>query len=136
MLRTYLKGGAGRLILISPSKQGHTYLFERPTNPAEFPPGTIFVSCIHEDHKMYIGVMENFVLRLTRSSRFLPDADVTKGAQYITYMARSQDLINNTPMLLIHTGVCCRCGRPLSQHEALLRGYGRRCGKLLNAEYI
>ena len=44
-------------------------------------------------------------------------------------MATIDHFAELSQMALVHLGVCCRCGRPLTSEKYLLEGIGRRCKK-------
>lgn len=131
-IRNYIYGGRGIVKLESPSGDYHFYMFEKPVETDVFPEDVIFVYAIHEqEKKFYLGMIEDDKFRLTRHSRFLPDTDIVKGAYFIMKMMKSQQLIDNTPMRIYHTGICARCGRKLESPDALKYGIGRKCRKIL-----
>lgn len=126
VIKQYILGGKGIVTLEAPSGNSHTYAFFKPRNGSEFPEDIRFVYAVHEKKKLfYIGMIEQGRLRLTRNSRFLADTEIVKGAFYIMKMANNPLL--RTPMKLYHEGVCCRCGRPLTDEKSLKYGIGRSC---------
>lgn len=127
----YIHGGRGIVMLQSPSGKSHTYMFSKPVNPSTFPDDVIFVFAVHEGVKQfYIGMIELDEFRLTKHSRFLPDTEIVRGAQYIIRMA--DHYIENNKMQLWHMGVCARCGRKLSTEKSILTGIGPKCMRKLN----
>ena len=132
-IHRYIHAGKGKVTLVAPSMNAHEYWFRRPANPNEFEPGTIFVSVIHEGRPMYIGILDQGDVRLTRSSKFNPDTEAVKGAKYIAAMSINQGLVDRTPMKLYHSGKCCKCGRKLTDSKSMLDGIGRKCLKKYNA---
>ena len=131
-IRNYIFGGRGVVTLKSPSGIHHSYVFKRPKNEDQFPDDVIFVYALHDNSKLfYVGMVENNQFRLTRSSRFLPDTEIVRGARYIMKMAFYDNL--DTPMELYHEGVCSICGRPLTNPKSIQTGIGPRCRRRLNA---
>lgn len=128
-IRSYIHGGRAEVLLVAPSGLCHKYLFECPKDREAFPPNYTFVYVIHEDHKFYIGLLDGNRFRVTAHSKWNADTPIVKGAFYISYMAMSQELVDKTQMVLMHTGRCCRCGRTLTSTKALKAGIGRNCAK-------
>ena len=130
-IRDYIFGGRGIVTLKSPTGVHHTYVFQRPRNEDQFPDDVMFVYALHDGNKMfYVGMIENNQFRLTRSSRFLNDTEIVRGARYIMKMAFVEDL--DTPMELYHEGICSVCGRPLTNPKSIQTGIGPRCRRRLN----
>lgn len=130
-IRDYIFGGRGIVTLKSPTGVHHTYVFQRPRNEDQFPDDVMFVYALHDGNKMfYVGMIENSQFRLTRSSRFLNDTEIVRGARYIMKMAFVKDL--DTPMELYHEGICSVCGRPLTNPKSIQTGIGPRCRRRLN----
>lgn len=126
LIKQYIMGGKGILTLESPSGKHHTYYFKKPRNEDCFPKDVIFVYCLHEGSELfYVGMIEQGKFRLTQSSRFLFDSEIVKGAKYIMKMASSCN--DGRPMKLYHEGMCCRCGRRLTNPDSIKRGIGRKC---------
>lgn len=130
----YIHAGQGEVTLVAPkSLHAHTYRFESPKNKAQFAPGTIFVYVLHDEHKLYLGILdEELGVRLTRQSTFGEDTEAVKGAKYIVKMALRQDLVDKKAMHLYHSGRCCKCGRKLNSYQANLDGIGKKCLKMYN----
>jgi len=132
-IATYLHGGRGEVTLASPTGVAHRYLFSEPRNADEFPVGTIFVYALHEGRRFYLGMLDNNnQFRLTSRSQFKADTETVKGAMYIAKMASDQNLVDQTQMMLYHSGKCCRCGRLLSSGKSISCGLGKSCRKQLN----
>lgn len=124
----YLHGGKGTLTLVSPrSYKAHKYAFCKPSNEREFPEDTIFVYVIHNERKMYLGMLSGCDLRRTTRSSFGEDTEAMKGARYIVKMSMRQDVVDAKKMLLYHSGKCCCCGRRLDSTKALAAGIGSKC---------
>lgn len=127
VIRRYILGGNGVVTLKSPSGVHHTYLFKKPKNPSDFPDDIIFVYAVHDGNKLfYVGMVEAGVFRLTRSSRFLNDTPIVKGARFIMKMSTRYV---NTEMVLYHEGMCSVCGRLLTSPKSIENGIGPRCMK-------
>ena len=127
----YIHGGRGIVTLVSPSGQQHTYQFSRPSERDSFPEDVIFIYAIHDGIKrFYIGMVEQDKFRLTAHSRFLPDTEIVKGANYIMRMASEPNL--STPMKLYHEGMCCFCGRQLTSDKSISTGIGPKCRRRLD----
>lgn len=131
-IHRYIHSGRGEVALIAPTGKCHIYRFSRPDDPAEFPDGYIFCYIMHEDRRIYVGLLEkDGSFRTTRRSQVDKDTEAFRGAQYICMMAVSQDLVDRTPMKLVHTGKCCKCGRKLTSSKALREGIGKSCKRKL-----
>lgn len=128
-IKAYILAGRGVVTLRSPTNVEHTYVFRRPDSDSDFPDDIVFVYAAHiEDDGnaklFYIGMIEGEHFRLTRSSRFLPDTSIVRGAKY---------LINKMPyteysrMIAYHNGVCGRCGRRLDSADGMKHGFGKKC---------
>lgn len=132
-IMTYCLGGKGVVTLESPSGVHHTYFFKRPNNKDVFPDDTIFVYAVHNEKGIlkhfYIGMMENTHFRLTRNSRFADYTEIVKGAFFIDRMMHNQKLVDTTPMSLYHEGMCCVCGRQLTNPKSIKSGVGPKCRK-------
>ena len=133
VIRSYIYGKRGKVLLVSPSGKCHLYLFNRPKRN-NFPEDVRFVYCVHTGHQdildvteNYLGMIENGKFRCTLNSRFDDDAEVVKGAKYIVRMANEQELVDTTKMRLYNTGICAYCGRPLESEKSIRVGYGPRC---------
>lgn len=132
LITDYIHGGRGIMKLESPSGVHHYYLFQKPADKDAFPDDVVFVYAIHDfTKKFYLGMIEQGKFRLTKNSRFLPDADIVKGAFYIMKMSHSQPLVDRTPMKLSHMGMCARCGRELITDKSIHNGIGPKCRKKL-----
>ena len=130
VIHRYIHGGRGAVDLIAPSGKKHSYLFFRPRNGQHYPTDIVFVYALHnDDTKFYVGMIEDDRFRLTTNSRFLEETEIVKGARYIMKMATIDHFAELSQMALVHLGVCCRCGRPLTSEKYLLEGIGRRCKK-------
>lgn len=132
---TYIHGGRGILTLEAPSGKSHTYYFTKPRNEEEFYGDIIFVYAKCNEHRRYVGMVSDDVFKMTKSSSFLPDNEITKGAKFIVDMGRSQELVDRTPMKLYHMGVCCKCGRMLTDPVSIRRGIGPKCLKAMNSPF-
>ena len=128
-LQMFISGGKGVIILVAPSGKSHTYQFCKPQNKLNFPEDVIFVYCIHEDTRFYLGTIERGKFRLTRNSRFENDTEVVKGAYYIVKMSKNPELLKNSKMRVYHNGRCAKCGRELSSEKAVEFGIGPKCLK-------
>lgn len=130
LLNQYIYGGRAVVTLESPSGQKHTYVYAIPKNSESFPPDVRFVYALHDGVKeFYIGMIEMDKFRLTRNSRFLPDTDIVKGAQYIENLRHAQTFLDKSPMKIYHEGICSRCGRKLIDPKSIERGFGPKCRK-------
>lgn len=126
----YIHAGKGRLTLVAPTLKAHEYTFEFPSTPSDFDEGTIFVYVLHDGHRMYVGKLTNAGVNITRSSKFGPDTEAYKGANYIARMSMSQELVDKTPMKLYQSGKCCMCGREMAADKTLKQGIGPKCAKI------
>ena len=130
----YLHGGAGTVTLANPNTwKAHSYAFLKPVNERDFPEDTIFVYVIHDNRRIYLGLLSGSEFRLTAKSTFGEDTEAVKGARYIVKMANRQDLVDKRLMNLYHSGKCCICGRPLSGNKSLDSGIGKKCTCYYNA---
>lgn len=131
IIRDYIFGGRGVVTLLSPTGVHHSYVFKKPRNEDQFPDDVYFVYALHNGDKLfYVGMIENCQFRLTRSSRFLNDTEIVKGARYIMRMAFTPNL--HTSMKLYHEGICSVCGRPLTNPKSIEVGIGPRCRRRLD----
>lgn len=133
VLRDYIHGGKGVIMLESPSKASHNYMFSKPANESDFPDDYIFVYAVHDNKRFYVGLMESDKFRLTKNSRFLEDTDIVKGAKYIVNLMNNENKFNQRKMTLYHCGCCARCGRELTSAESRSRGFGKKCYKKFEA---
>ena len=132
ILTEYIHGGRGIVKLQAPSGNHHYYMFQKPSSNACFPEDVVFVYAVHDfQKKFYLGMIEQNQFRLTKSSRFLPDTDIVRGAFFIMNSSKSQKLLDTTPMKIYHMGMCGRCGRALEAAESVHLGFGPKCRKRL-----
>ena len=125
LISKYILGGSGMLTLESPTGKHHTYFFKKPREINTFPEDTVFVYALHEKTKLfYVGMIERGRFRLTHCSRFLNDTEIVRGARFIEKMSHKKF---DTPMKLYHEGMCCRCGRKLTNPDSIKEGIGKRC---------
>lgn len=136
ILKEYMYGGKGVIELVSPSGKKHDYLFAKPTKINFFPDDVIFVYALHEDRTLfYVGMLEKGCFKITKSSRFLPDTEIVRGAEYIIKLAEVPGLIEIYKMKVYNLGMCARCGRPLKGEKQLLKGYGNKCYDKMMKKY-
>lgn len=132
-----IHAGKGKLYLVnSQTMKAHKYWFRRPVNVDEFPADTIFVYVFHDDSRWlykstyYLGkIGQTGLFQLTRGSRFEPDTEAVRGAQYLAKMSLSQDLVDAGKMHVYHDCKCCKCGRKLKGDWAVENGIGKKCLK-------
>jgi len=128
----YIRGGKGAVTLKSPSGKHYSYQFRYPVKEqrGEFPRGTMFVYVL-VGHRtwQYVGMLKSDrKLHHTRASKFSVDSEIFKGARYIVKM---MNFDFDTPMTLMHQGVCSVCGRKLTSPKSIPLGIGPRCLKNL-----
>lgn len=128
-IRNYISGGRGIVTLESPTGKHHTYAFNAPREPTEFPENTLFVyDQVKSGVWLYVGMVDSKLnFRLTRSSIWNNDCEIVKGVKYILKMAKG--CIVSTPMVLYHCGICSVCGRKLTSPKSILQGIGPTCRK-------
>lgn len=132
---TYISGGKGILTLTSPTGKYHTYAFNKPRYPNDFPDGTLFIySQVASGVWLYCGMVDSdFTFRLTRFSTWDNDCEIVKGIRFIMRMIHNQPY--NKSMKLYHAGVCSVCGKKLTNPKSIIKGLGPKCRKrLLNHE--
>lgn len=124
----YIHGGHGVVTLQSPNGIHHTYMFTTPHGDHNFKDGTVFVYCLEgSDRCRYVGMWDTNKFRITKNSEYDEDSAQFRGARYIIWMSLKDF---DTPMKLYHEGVCCRCGRSLTNPESIERGIGPVCSTL------
>ena len=124
----YIHGGHGVVTLQSPSGKYFTYCFKKPYGKDKFKEGTLFAYCIEGKHEYnYVGMYDLKSFRKTNQSCYEEDSEQFKGARYIVYMSLKDF---NTPMKLYHEGVCCLCGKKLTDPKSIERGIGPQCLKM------
>lgn len=80
----------------------------------------------------YVGVVEDNALRLTRKSRYTPEAVPVQAFSYFLGHLMRRGAI--APHLEVwHEGACGRCGRPLTHPESIARGIGPDCWEMIAA---
>lgn len=134
LLNQYILGGRAVLTLESPNGKKHTYMYCIPRNADNFPEDVRFVYALHGQKEFYLGMIELDTFRLTKHSRFLPDTEIVRGAQYIEGLRHSQKFLSDSPMNIYHEGICARCGRKLSDPKSIKIGFGRRCRKAVRGD--
>lgn len=125
----YITGGHGAVTLQSDvTGIHHTYSFHAPDNrrPEE---DTLFVyTCVGDDW-IYVGMYKNKDFRLTAKSKFSKESAIVKGVAFILKLMLRDDYSDDR-MHLFHEGVCCRCGRPLTNPTSIELGIGPKCAEL------
>ena len=125
----YIHGGHGVVTLQAPGGKHFTYCFKKPHRESNFREGTLFAYCIEGKNEYnYVGMYDVKSFRKTANSEYDEDSEQFKGAQYIIYMSLKDF---NTPMKLYHEGVCCLCGKKLTNPESIERGIGPQCVKTI-----
>ena len=133
----YIHAGKGRVTLVNPKTlKGHSYAFEKPANEKEFPDNTIFAYVLHDNHKMYLGMLDGSGIRRTKGSRMDEDTEAMRGVRYIVMMANNQQLVDQELMHLYHSGKCCYCGRELNGIKGRKAGIGKKCLQKYNAKLM
>jgi len=130
-IRNYVEGGHAVVTLKSPTGKHYTYAFNKPTD-GKYTPDKRFVKVHYNNEWVYLGMYYNshYQSCFKKSDHCLfPDFDeVIKGVKYIIKMCNTPNLV--TPMELYHEGVCCRCGRRLTDPKFIERGIGPKCAKM------
>lgn len=80
----------------------------------------------NETDYAYIGSIFGTEFRLTRKSRFSPDAVSVKAFAWLCGYLFSEEMLPD-PILIHHEGRCGRCGRRLTVPESVESGYGPEC---------
>lgn len=133
-IRNYIEGGHATITLESPSGRHYTYAFNKPVNPSakyRTTPDFRFVKVHFDGDWIYIGTYRNNGVSQFNATKtgLLPEwHEAVKGAYYIIKMCNNPDL--DTPMSLYHEGVCCRCGRKLTDPKYIKLGIGPKCAKM------
>lgn len=126
----YIRGGKGVVCLESPSGKSRFYAFRTPLDPENFANNTLFVyGQVSNGTWLYCGmVLPDLTFKLTISSTWGKDSEVTKGVEYI--MSRMLvDGPDKCSMKLYHAGVCCICGHKLTSYKSICDGIGSKCKK-------
>ena len=131
-IQSYIEGGHAIVTLESPSGKHYTYSFKKPFNTEnKYSSDLRFVKVHIENDWVYIGTYRNkYMSKFNKTEMcLLPDFhEAIKGVNYIMRMCNEPDL--DTPMKLYHEGVCCRCGRPLTDPKSIISGIGPKCSKM------
>ena len=124
-IKNYILGGRGVVTLKSDTGVHHTYSFEMYDDK----PDNIWIYTLVDDNQwIYVGYYskkyENF--RLTPKSKYPVDSPIVKGIAYIFKMILNPEF-HDDRMHLLHEGICCRCGRPLTNPASIELGIGPYC---------
>lgn len=117
----------------SVSKVQKTYAFFTPRDGTSFPKDTLFVySLVQSNTWLYVGRIDNDLLKATRASRFSYKSKTYKGAQYLVNIASGKWKLDDV-MSIYHCGTCCVCGRRLTSYKSIIEGVGPRCKKAIES---
>jgi hypothetical protein len=131
-IKNYVLGGNGVVTLTSDvSGEHHTYSFQSPHDNSysdkKFDADVIFIRTLVNDGEwVYVGMYKGGRFKLTAKSNFKVDSPIVKGVAYIFKMIINPDYADER-MHLLHEGICCRCGRPLTNPESIELGIGPVC---------
>lgn len=129
-IRNYIEGGHAVVTLKSPTGKHYTYAFTTPRNSKY--PDTRYVKVHFENDWVYIGRYyhnHNRGYFSMANQCLFPDwHEAIKGMNYLVRMVNDVNL--NTPMQIYHEGVCCRCGRKLTDPKFIELGIGPKCAKM------
>ena len=133
-VKNYVLGGNGVVTLTSDvSGEHHTYSFQTPNNnpyaDKKFDDDVIFIRTLADsDVWIYVGMYKGGRFKLTAKSNFKIDSPTVKGIAYIFKMILNPDYADER-MHLLHEGICCKCGRPLTNPESIELGIGPVCAE-------
>ena len=125
----YVTGGHAVVTLQSESGIHHTYSFHAPK---ERKPGedTLFISTLVDSNTwVYVGMYKNKDFHFTKASAYSKDSAIVKGIAFILKLML-KDGFHDDRMHLYHEGVCCRCGRPLTNPASIALGIGPTCAEM------
>lgn len=125
-IKNYIFGGHGVVTLLS-DKTGvhHTYSFYAPEirKPGD---DIMFINTLIDGSEWnYVGMYRNGKFKLTAKSKYKIDSAIVKGVAYIFKMMLAD--YRDESMHLLHEGICCRCGRPLTNPNSIEIGIGPTC---------
>lgn len=125
----YMTGGHAVVTLQSDSGVHRTYMFKAPNNRRKGE-DTLFVSTLVNGNEwVYVGMYKNKDFHLTKASKFGRESAVVKGVAFILRLMLKEGF-HNEHMHLYHEGICCRCGRPLTNPDSIAIGIGPVCAEL------
>lgn len=126
-IKKYIFGGHGVVTLVSDvSGDHHTYSFSAPENRKQGDDIMFISTLIDGSNWLYVGMYRNGKFKLTAKSKFGVDTSIVKGIAYIFKMVLNPDFKDDR-MHLLHEGICCRCGRPLTNPYSINIGIGPTC---------
>lgn len=124
-IRNYIMGGHGTVTLESDSGVHHTYSF----SCNEDKPNMLWIYTLTSNNEwVYVGYYHKIqaCFKLTAKSKYTSDSAIVKGVAYIFKMILKPDY-SDPRMHLLHEGICCRCGRPLTNPSSIELGIGPYC---------
>ena len=122
-IKDYVLGGHGIVTLVSDTTNvHHTYSFHKPEGRDDI----MFINTLVDGSNwVYVGYYRNGEFRLTAKSAYKPDSAIVKGVAYIFKVILGGTAVDS--MHILHEGVCCRCGRPLTNPASIRLGIGPTC---------
>jgi hypothetical protein len=81
-----------------------------------------------DDQYIYMGMIKNGVLSLTKASKFTNESTCFKAFNF--YFRNIIANIIHPEINFYHLGICGRCGRPLTTPDSINRGIGPVCSML------
>jgi hypothetical protein len=129
----YVRGGHGKFTMQSiPTGKHLTYQVSSPKEIDLTKDRPLWISFLNYQNEFeFIGTLweDNLVFKLGKKARVTEDAPCVAGIKWLTdHIRKSQNLPET--MLFWHEGVCCRCGRPLTNPESIERGIGPFCASM------
>lgn len=129
-IAAYVKGGHGKFTMESQISKRHiTYSVHRPeavNDPNNIP---LWISHLSNDGEFYfIGTVWSKEMKfvLGKKATITENADSVKGIKWLLgFINRKMELPET--MAFWHEGVCCVCGRELTNPESIERGIGPIC---------
>ena len=124
----YITGGHAVVTLQSTTGVHHTYSFSAPSErkPDE---DTLFIRTLVDSNTWaYVGMYKDKGFHFTRKSQFGADTPTVRGVIFIMKLMHVEGF-HDGRMHLYHEGVCCRCGRPLTNPKSIALGIGPTCAE-------
>lgn len=132
-ISSYVRGGKGKFTLLSTKTNVHrTYSMYTPEDQNPLLDRRLYVKFLNGLNEFeFIGTIweasssKQLTFTLGRSVRPTLEADCVKGILWLVDKLNWNKELKG--IIFFHEGICCRCGRSLTNPESIERGIGPYC---------
>jgi len=136
-ISNYIRGGRGRFTMESQvTGKRLTYQVHSPKKQYVLKDRPLWITFLNGQNEyqflgtIWVNSLSNLMtFALGKNSKLTLESPCVKG---ITWLIGRINIKRELPkeMLFWHEGICCRCGRPLTVPESILRGMGPFCSTM------